>query len=184
MGCRKLNTDIAQRDKYQQVLESKLKSEGDIGADSVKKRWEQLGKAIKAAADETIVEIKHKKNEEWFDKECAAYIREKNNAKQKIIQNETRSNYEEYQECRRKTNRIYEGKKRENMKKQSEEINQLNQQNEKRKFYKAVNNMKRGFQPRKSGCKGKDNWRREKDTVKMDRTFCGTVEGRRRQREL
>jgi hypothetical protein len=41
------------------------------------------------------------------------------------------------------------------MKKQLEEINQLNQQDERRKFYKAVNNMKRGFQPRMSGCKGK-----------------------------
>ena len=42
------------------------------------------------------------------------------------------------------------------MKKQLEEISQLNQQNKRCKFYKAVNNMKRGFQPRMSGCKGKD----------------------------
>jgi hypothetical protein len=42
------------------------------------------------------------------------------------------------------------------MKKQLEEINQLNQQNERCKFYRSVNNMKRGFQPRMSGCKGKD----------------------------
>jgi hypothetical protein len=42
------------------------------------------------------------------------------------------------------------------MNKKLKEINQLNQQNERRKFYKLVNNMKRGFQPRMSGCKGKD----------------------------
>jgi hypothetical protein len=42
------------------------------------------------------------------------------------------------------------------MKKQMEEINELNQQNERRKFYKSVNKMKRGFQPRMSGCKGKN----------------------------
>jgi hypothetical protein len=36
-------------------------------------------------------------------------------------------------------------KKRENMKKKLEEINQLNQQNERLKFYKSVNNMKRGI---------------------------------------
>jgi len=152
----KLNKDMTQRDKYQQVLESKLKLVCEEGADSVQKKWEQLEKAIKAAAEETIGETKHKKNEEWFDEECAAYIREKNNARQKMIQKETRSNYEEYREWRRKTNRICKGKKRENMKKQLEEINQLNQQNERRKLYKAVNNMKRGFQPRMSGCKGKD----------------------------
>jgi hypothetical protein len=42
------------------------------------------------------------------------------------------------------------------MKKRLEEINQLNQQNERRKFCKSVNNMKRGLQPRMIGCKGKD----------------------------
>jgi len=62
---------------------------------------------------------------------------------------------EEYREWRRKTNRLCKRKKRESMKKQSEEINELNQ-DERRKFYKAVNNMKRAFQPRMSGCKGKD----------------------------
>jgi hypothetical protein len=73
-----------------------------------------------------IGETKYKKNEEWFDEECATYIREKNKARQKMLQKETRSNYEEYQEWRRKTNRICKRKKRENMKKQLEEINQLN----------------------------------------------------------
>jgi hypothetical protein len=73
-----------------------------------------------------------------------------------MIKKETRSNCEEYQEWRRKINRICKGKNRENMKRKLEGINQLNQQNERRKFYKAVNNMKRGFQPRMSGCKGKD----------------------------
>jgi hypothetical protein len=42
------------------------------------------------------------------------------------------------------------------MQKQLEDINQLNQQNERLKFYESVNNMKRGFQTRMSGCKVKD----------------------------
>jgi hypothetical protein len=79
-----------------------------------------------------------------------------NKARQKMLQKEIRSNYEEYQEWRRKTNRMCKRKKRENMKKQLEKINQLNQQNERRKFNKSVNNMKRGSQPRMRGCKGKD----------------------------
>ena len=72
-----------------------------------------------------------------------------------MLQKETRSNYEEYQEWRRKTNRICKSKKKENVKKKLEEINQLSQQNERRKFYKSVNNMKRSLQPRMSGCRGK-----------------------------
>jgi hypothetical protein len=114
-----------------------------------------LEQAIKAMAEETTGETKHTKNKEWFDEECATYVREKSKVRQKMLQKETKSHYEEYQEWRRKTNRICKRKKRENMKKQLEEINQLNQQNERCKFYKSVN-MKRGFQPRMNGCKGKD----------------------------
>jgi hypothetical protein len=73
-----------------------------------------------------------------------------------MLQKETRSDYEEYQEWRWETIGISKRKKRENMKKQLEEFNQLNQQDERHKFYKSVNNMKRGFQPRMNGCKAKD----------------------------
>jgi len=50
---------------------------------------------MKATAGEIIGETKYKKNEEWFDEEFATYIREKNKAIQKMLQKETRSNYEE-----------------------------------------------------------------------------------------
>ena len=93
-----------------------------------------MEQAIKAMAEEIIGESKYKKKEEWFYEECATYIREKNKARQKMLQKETRSNYEEYQEQRREANRLCKRKKRENMKKQLEEINQLNQQNKRRKF--------------------------------------------------
>jgi hypothetical protein len=135
-----------------------------------------LEQAIKATAEEIIGEKNYKKDEEWFDEECATYIREKNKARQKMLQKETRSNYEEYQELRRKTNRRCKRKRREKMKTRLEEINQLNLQNERHKFYKSVNNMKRSFQPRMSGCKGKDDWRRREDTEKMDRIFYRNVE--------
>jgi len=85
--------------------------------------------AIKVVVEKIIGETKYKPNEGWFDEECATYIREKNKARQKILQKETRSHYEEYQERRRETNIICKRKKRENMKKQLEEINQLNQRN-------------------------------------------------------
>jgi endonuclease/exonuclease/phosphatase family metal-dependent hydrolase len=152
----KLNKDTVRREKYQQALKSNLKPAREEGEGSVQKTWEQLEMAIKAAAGETLGEVKNRRNVEWFDEECAAYISEKNRARQKMIHKETRSNYEEYREWRRKTNRLCKRKKRENMMKQMEEINLLNQQNERRKFYKAVNNMKKGFQPRMNGCKGKD----------------------------
>ena len=79
-----------------------------------------MEQAIKVVAEEIIRKTKYKKKEEWFDEECATYVREKNKARQKTLQKQTRSNYEEYQERRREINRICKRKKREKMKKQLE----------------------------------------------------------------
>jgi len=72
-----------------------------------------------------------------------------------MLEKETRANTEKYQELRRKANKICEKKKKkkkkkkkENMKKRLEKIEQLSKQNHRRKFYKAVDKAKRGFQPR------------------------------------
>ena len=69
----KLSKDILQREKYQKVLDLKLKQkmEGEEGTDKVQEKWEFLEQAVKMTAEEIIGEIKHKKNEEWFDEECA-----------------------------------------------------------------------------------------------------------------
>jgi hypothetical protein len=42
------------------------------------------------------------------------------------------------------------------MRKQSEVVNKFKDQNERRKFDKAIDNLKKGFQPRSNGCRNKD----------------------------
>jgi hypothetical protein len=37
-----------------------------------------------------------------------------------------------------------------------EEVNKFKDQNERLKFYKAIDNLKKGFQPRSNGCRNKD----------------------------
>jgi hypothetical protein len=74
-----------------------------------------------------------------------------------MIQRETRTNCERYQEIRRKANSICTSKKKmERMKKQLEEINKFKDQNERRKLHKAIDNLKKRFQPRSNGCRNKD----------------------------
>jgi hypothetical protein len=92
-------------------LKLKQKPEGEEVIDRVQRKWEHLEQAIKVTAEEIIGETNYRKNEEWFNEERATYIREKNKARQKMLQKETRSNYEEYQEWRRKTNRICKRKR-------------------------------------------------------------------------
>jgi hypothetical protein len=42
------------------------------------------------------------------------------------------------------------------VKRQLEEVNKFKDQNERRKFYKAIDNLKKRFQPRSNGCRNED----------------------------
>jgi hypothetical protein len=44
-----------------------------------------------------------------------------------------------------------EEEKKERMKRQLGEVNKFKDQNERRKFYKSIDNLKKGFQPRSTG---------------------------------
>jgi hypothetical protein len=115
----------------------------------VQEQWKKIQQAIKEATEETIQEQKPVRKENWFDEECAQVIARKNMARQKMLEKETRANTERYRELRREANRICnKKKKKEKMKRQLEEIQQLSKQNERRKFYKAVDKVKKGFQPK------------------------------------
>jgi hypothetical protein len=87
------------RQDYQRALTRKLQ-ENKRGIDEVEeeedidKEWRKIEKAIKESAEETIGERKNARNEEWFDEECANFIEEKNKARKKMIERETRSNCE------------------------------------------------------------------------------------------
>jgi hypothetical protein len=79
---------------------------------------------IKGVANEVIREKKVKRHEEWFDRECVKCIAEKNKAGERMIQRESRINYENYREKRRQANRIYRRKK-EMIQKQQRKLNNL-----------------------------------------------------------
>jgi nanoRNase/pAp phosphatase (c-di-AMP/oligoRNAs hydrolase) len=73
-----------------------------------------------------------------------------------MLQRETRANCERYKELRRKANTICKKKRKLRMRKQLEEVNEFKDQIERRKFYKAIDNIKKGFQPRSNGSSNKN----------------------------
>jgi hypothetical protein len=109
----------------------------------VEENWKRIEKVIKEAADKTVSKEENQCNKEWFYEECAKAVLEKNNARKRMLQRETRISCARYQELRRKANRICKKKKKERMK-------------DRRKFHKAIDNLKKGFQPRSNGCRNKD----------------------------
>jgi hypothetical protein len=73
-----------------------------------------------------------------------------------MLQKETRKNCISYQELRKAAKKIHAKKKKEWMKRQIEDIEMLDTQNERRKFYKATDKLKKGYQPRVEGCRNRD----------------------------
>jgi hypothetical protein len=79
-----------------------------------------------------------------------------------MLQKETRGSCEKYKELQKDAKKFCKKKKKEHLQKQLEKIEQLNRQDERRKFYKAMDNIKKGYHPRKEICR-----------VKME-MYCGT----------
>ncbi|XP_072158643.1 uncharacterized protein [Bemisia tabaci] len=89
--------------KYVDVLNSKLTQETDgmEGRDQTPEEiWTVTEKAILEAAKETIGEKRKTRNEEWFDEECMNIIDQKNDARKKMLQRNTRGNEERYHKAR------------------------------------------------------------------------------------
>jgi len=73
-----------------------------------------------------------------------------------MLQKETRGSYEKYKELQKDAKKVCKKKKKEHLQKQLEEIEQLNRQNERRKFYKAMDNIRKGYHPRQEACRDKE----------------------------
>ena len=96
------------------------------------------------------------RNFEWFDEECREKIAKKNEARRRMLQKETRSSYGKYKELQKEVKKVCKKKKKEHLQKQLEEIEQLDRQDERRKLYKAMDKIRKGYHPRQEACRDKD----------------------------
>jgi len=147
-GRRKWNPELITspegKMRYQASLEQKLEETNIIepGSQDINKMWNNVKETIIAAGEETMgTTIIQKKNVEWFDEECREKIAKKNEARRRMLQKETRGSYEKYKELQKDAKKVCKKKKKEHLQKQLEETEQLNRQNERRKFYKAMDNI-------------------------------------------
>jgi hypothetical protein len=166
---------------YQRKIEEKIREYKGGGV--VEGNWGRTEKIIKEAADETVSREGNQGNKEWFDEECSEVVSE-NNARKRMLQRETRISYGRYQELRREANRICKKKKQERMKRQLEEAKKFKDQNERRKFYKAIDNLKKGFQPRSTGCRNEDGeiiWEEEKILRRWEEYFKELLSTKKRR---
>jgi hypothetical protein len=148
--------------KYQQEIQTRLNKmdrQDDRNRNNVNHTWEGIRTVVQDVAGKIIGERRRKRNSKWFDEKCEECIKKKNEARQKILQKETRKNCESYHEMRKAPKKICakkkKKKKKEWMKRQIEDIKLLDTQNERRKLYKAIDKLKKGYQPRVEGCRNR-----------------------------
>ena len=72
-----------------------------------------------------------------------------------MLQKETQGSYEKYRELQKEA-KVCKKKKKEHLQKQLEEIEQMNRQDERRKFFKAMDNIRKGYHPRQEAYRDKD----------------------------
>jgi endonuclease/exonuclease/phosphatase family metal-dependent hydrolase len=151
--------DINYARQYEEMMERRIPEGLDEIAEEEKdvdELWENLKDTITDVARETLGEKRRERNCEWYDEECRAAIRDKNENRQLMLQRDTRSNRARYKESRKVANKLCRKKKREFMKKHIENIEAMNERNDSRKFYQAIKMMRKGFQPNLIACKDKN----------------------------
>jgi hypothetical protein len=100
------------------------------------------------SAQDIIGEKQHQRNEEWYDQECREIIEVKREARLKCIQHSTRANQEDYNRKRRAAARVCCKKKRELLKNKVEEIVEYHTKNERKKYYKRIQEIAQEFKSR------------------------------------
>ena len=119
----------------------------------VNEEWINIKNAILETAKEETGKQRKERNLDWYDEECQKVMKEKNDARKKCLNKETRKNREEYVEKRKIATKLCRRKKREMWNKKIEEIKNANIKKNTRKFYKEVKEMRNNYQQQNIICK-------------------------------
>jgi len=123
----------------------------------IEKQWSICEKIVKEAAESVIGMQGPPQRNDWFGDECAAATSLKNKAyKNMLDKKNTRGAREEYQRRRYEEKKIHRRKKREAWKVLMEEMEEAGRQKVTRKFYRKVNIIRKGYEPRIGMCKDKN----------------------------
>ena len=138
-----------QREEYKNKLTEMLENKKELlEKGEVEAKWETLRTAINEVADKMLGKTEHKERAQWYDEECLILIQERNEARKRTLQRKTRQAIEEYKEKRRITDKICRKKKRQFERRRIEELEEMKDRKEVRKFYERARDLRKGFQPR------------------------------------
>ena len=111
--------------------------------------WENVKENIKTSAKESLGLHEWKQHKLWFDKECVDFLDQRKQAKMQWIQDPSRSNINNVNNCiRRDASRHFRNKKKAYLKVKIEELETNSEINNVRDLYRGINDFKKGYQSR------------------------------------
>jgi hypothetical protein len=146
----KLENKDKKKDYQEHITEELKRIEGKH---DVNEEWISIKNALLEITKVETGEQRKERNQDWYDEEYQIAMKEKNDARKKCLNKETRKNREEYEEKRKIAIKLCRRKKREMWNKKIEEIKGTNIKKNTRKFYKEVKEMRKDYQQQNVICK-------------------------------
>lgn len=166
--------------EYDQQIKLLCSQIGNKMERNIEEEWTSLEEILKLSADEKIGYMEKNKRNRWFDTECEQATNEKNRKYKNLIQKKfTRVATEEYRDARRKEKRIHKMKKKELYEKELAWLQECDNKNESRKFYKQIIKMREGFQVKNLSCKNAEGEiiRDDKEVLKRWKEYFQSMYG-------
>lgn len=117
-----------------------------IGGRDVNEEWAILRQILTEAANQHCkVERGSTSNKVWFDLECEEAVKARNEKRLKFLSRDTRQSRKEYHDARTNAKKVLRQKKRDALQARVRSVEEHRRNNETRKFFGEVNNIKSGF---------------------------------------
>lgn len=144
--------DPSIRHAYQETLDERIGA-NHSQPESANEQWNRLRSALTSTAETTVGFESNRPKKPWFDEECRIAVQTR---KELHLRQLTRSSTAAFRQARKEAVRICRLKKREWWKREVEKIEQTGRQNNHRDFFRQVNFLKKGFQPRSSAIRSEE----------------------------
>ena len=116
--------------------------------------WANIFHSLRASDKALVGFERPPKRNQWHDEEYRAVFAAKNDAYKRTLQSAaTRAIVEHYRRSRREERRLIRHKKREQERRDREEIGMYKSRNDAEKFFKNVKHLTEGFKPGASACR-------------------------------
>ncbi|XP_058982687.1 uncharacterized protein LOC131804200 [Musca domestica] len=146
---RKLDVEKLQSQKIAEAYSAQLThllDESTPCPDNIEAQWQRIAHSLQTAAKATLGYQRPPARNPWYDQEFRNATEVKNTAYRATLQTvATRNARENYREKRREEKRIFRKKKKEQEKREREQIEMYRSKNEVRKFYQRVKHQTEGF---------------------------------------